>query len=147
MPIFNSGGGQVGSSQITDGAIVNADVNAAAAIALSKLEGMIGNPGDFLSIETSVGTTHSLTTVAGQKVLVFAKGNVATGGGSNRAVTLAYNGVTKDTVNVLANSSAKESFCLMYTEIPGAGTQNVTVSIVTDTVENVVIFVVKLKTS
>lgn len=96
------------------------------------------------SIETTTGVTHSLTTVAGQTVLVYAKGNVATGGGSNRTVTLAYNGVSKDTVEVLANSSAKEAFFVSYSEIPGAGTQNVTVTISADTIENVKIFVIKL---
>jgi hypothetical protein len=37
MPIFQSGGGQVGSSQITDDSIVNADINSAAQIAMSKI--------------------------------------------------------------------------------------------------------------
>lgn len=141
---LGSGGGVVGSAQITDGAIVNADINAAAAIALTKLSGLVGNPGSFISIETTTGTTHSLTTVANQRVFVFAKGNVATGGGSNRTVTLAYNSVSKDIAAVLANTSAKESFALGYSEIPGAGTQNITVTIDADTIENVKIFVVKL---
>lgn len=37
MPLAQSGGSNVGSSQIIDGAIVNADINAAAAIDLSKI--------------------------------------------------------------------------------------------------------------
>lgn len=96
------------------------------------------------SVETTTGVTHSLTTVAGQTVLVFAKGNVATGSGSNRVVTLAYNGVSKDTVNVVSNTSAKACFALGYSEIPGAGTHDITVTISADTIENVKIFVTKL---
>lgn len=37
MGIFQSGGSQVGSAQITDNSIVNADINSAAAIARTKL--------------------------------------------------------------------------------------------------------------
>lgn len=39
MPIFTGGGSQVGSAQINDDSIVNADINSAAAIARTKLAG------------------------------------------------------------------------------------------------------------
>lgn len=37
MPVFTGGGSNVGSAEINDGAIVNADINANAAIGMSKL--------------------------------------------------------------------------------------------------------------
>ena len=40
MPLFTSGGSQVNSASIIDGSIVNADINAAAAIAASKITGL-----------------------------------------------------------------------------------------------------------
>lgn len=106
----------------------------------------IGNPAPFLSIESTSGSTHSLTTVANQKVLVIAKGNLQ-GTGDAVAINLKYNGVTKDTVTVRPSSSShRDAFCLMYTEVPGAATQNITVEedSVSGTLENVVIIVIKL---
>jgi hypothetical protein len=99
--------------------------------------------GSFLTIETTTGTTHSLTTTAGEKVIVIAKGDVS--GVITANTFLKYNGVTKDTVNTNGggNSGARQSFCLQYTETPGAATQNITVT--TDTsISNVVIIVMKI---
>lgn len=104
----------------------------------------VGNPAPFLSIESTSGATHSLTTVANQKVLVFAKGDY-TGSSSDINVVLAYNGVNKDVVTIDPDvSGANTPFCLMYQEIPGAGTQNVTVSVSSGSLNNVVIMVIKL---
>lgn len=98
------------------------------------------------SVETTAGTTHALTTVASQQVLVTAKGVVVATNAVN-TVTLKYNGVTKDTVTVGgtgAGASLNSAFALMYTETPGAATQNVTVETSGGTLSNVVIVVQKL---
>lgn len=94
-----------------------------------------------ISVETTTGTTHSLTTTAGQVVCVWAKGNTdATG--DTVTLTLNYNSVVKDTVLCRTSSSGHEgSFSLMYTETPGAATQNITVAASTGSLENVVIMV------
>jgi hypothetical protein len=99
----------------------------------------------MVSFQTATGTTLSLTTIASEKVLVFAKGNIS-GSGSVQTINLQYNGVTKDSVSVSNpdDASGNGSFTLMYTETPGAATHNVTVS---GTVANVVIMVIHLKQS
>lgn len=81
-------------------------------------------------VETTAGTTHSLTTIAGQKVIVWAKGAILDGGydGGNYAINLKYGGTLKDvTYQQLGNTSNKYGFALMYTETPGAATANITV--------------------
>lgn len=96
------------------------------------------------TIETTTGTTHSLVTVADQKVMVWAKGWIDDGTGTERTVELKYNGVTKDTTVVQGSgSSTNPAFALMYTETPGAGTQNITVTTTGGTLMNVVIMVLK----
>lgn len=146
MPVFFGGAANVGSAEIVDGAIVNADINAAAAIALTKIASLIGNPGGLISIETTTGVTHSLTTVAGQKVLVFVKGDITDGTGLTRTLTTQYNAVTKDTVLSMGGGGATVNpFAMHYTEIPGAATQNITVAASAGTLSNVVIMVIKLQ--
>jgi hypothetical protein len=81
-------------------------------------------------IETTAGTTHSLTTIDGQRVIVWAKGAILDGGfnGGSYAINLKYNGVAKDvTYQQLGNTNNKYGFALMYTETPGAATANITV--------------------
>lgn len=96
-----------------------------------------------LTIETTTGVTHSLVTTAGQRVMVWAKG--AAGENGAKTVTLKYNGVTKDTVVLNGvSTSEKNPFALMYTETPGAATQNITVTTDAGTIANVVIMVLKL---
>ena len=94
-----------------------------------------------ISVETTTGVTHSLTTTAGQVVCVWAKGNqTSTSGVTN--IYLNYNAVQKDTVVSRVSSSGDDNpFCLMYTETPGAATQDITVTIDAGTIENVVIMV------
>jgi hypothetical protein len=91
------------------------------------------------NIEVTSGTTHSLVTVANQRVIVWAKGGTTAGLG---AITLNYNGVQKDTVTVGINdpTNQRSGFSLMYTETPGAGTHNITVG---GSVADVVIIVLK----
>lgn len=108
----------------------------------------IDSGGGFNASEVTTGATHSLTTIAGQKVIVFVKGNFSiTSAGSQQVdVVLKYNAVTKDTVTVYnENVTTTRAFALMYTETPGAATQNVTVTSSTGTLANVVIIVWKFK--
>ena len=98
---------------------------------------------DVPTIETTAGVTHALTTVAGQRVMVWAKGYDIRAQGQV-VVNLKYNSVTKDSVS-LGNSSGSTQhvpFSLMYTETPGAGTQNITVDGGTS-LNSVVIMVLK----
>lgn len=95
-------------------------------------------------VETTTGVTHSLTTTTGQRVVVWASGEVSVGVGATVTVNLKYNAVTKHTVS-LGSASADGSdraFSLMYTETPGAATANITVD--GGTLANVVIIVLKL---
>ena len=78
---------------------------------------------------TASGTTLSLTTQANDKVVVWAKGIGAGGAsGSTNTVNLNYNGVLKDTGVFEATSDRDQFFALEYTEIPGAGTHDITVT-------------------
>jgi len=79
-----------------------------------------------IKIETTAGATHSLTTTAGQRVVVWAKGDTGDSAGSG-TFNLQYDGVTKDTY-VFANTGGRSSFSLMYTESPSAGTRNITIT-------------------
>lgn len=146
---FSSGGNLVASANIVDGTIVDADVNAAAAIAATKIAGLIGNPGNIISIDIVAAATYSLTTVAGQRVIVWAKGvQVGTGGGANANVFLKYNGVTKDTAFLgVVNAVTLSAFTLCYSEIPGAATQNVTLTTDYTSISTPVIAVIKLQTT
>jgi hypothetical protein len=94
----------------------------------------------LVSFETTSGTTHSLTTVASEKVLVIAKGKCTPGGGTT--INLQYNSVTKDSVTLSMPSGGDTDFCLMYTETPGAATQNIAI---TGSSGNEKIIVIKLK--
>lgn len=98
------------------------------------------------TIETTAGATHSLTTTAGQTVVVWAKGSATNGSDSTSTVLLNYNGVQKDTVSVGYPSSGGNKpspFSLMYTETPGAATANITVT-TGGTASDVVIIVMKI---
>lgn len=143
MAFLQSGGGVVGSAQITDGAIVNADVNAAAAIVQSKIAGTANGNTDIIAAESSYATTHSLTTVAGQRVLVFATFR-PDGAAGLTTVELKYNGVTKHSASVGSNSDG-QMVMLMYTEVPGAATANITLTSSAGTLLAPCIMVLKLK--
>ena len=104
----------------------------------------VDNAASTVTIETTAGVTHSLTTIAGQRVIVWAKGNSNKSAAGGATVTLRYNGVVKDTVVVgltLSTSVLEAGFSLMYTETPGAGTQNITVITDGGTLTNVRIIV------
>lgn len=79
-------------------------------------------------IEITTGTTHSLTTVAGETVIVWACGVNNTSNWSNQTVSLKYNGVAKHTItHDETDNEGKTPFSLMYSEIPGAATANITI--------------------
>ena len=84
------------------------------------------NAGTAITIETTAGSTHSLTTTANQKVIVWAKGSIS-GDANTKTAILKYNTVQKDAVSMDDGDSFQSPFALMYTETPGAGTQNITV--------------------
>ncbi len=98
-------------------------------LANAAILGLTGAP----VIATAATTTLSLTTIASQRVIVWAKGYLNTSGTST-SVTLAYNGVTKDTVTmgIATVTNWRIPFALMYTETPGAGTHDIVVSGGTD---------------
>jgi ethanolamine utilization microcompartment shell protein EutL len=101
----------------------------------------------LFTIETTAGVTHSLTTTAGQRVIVWVKGQLEPTGTTDNTITLAYNGVTKDTAIInLQSQAAGDTYCfaMMYTETPGAATQNITVTTSAGSLESVVIMVLKL---
>lgn len=94
-----------------------------------------------VSIEVTSGSTHSLTTTAGQVVVVWAKGDSPGDSGFEATITLKYNGVTKDTVLCRDANNTGVPFCLIYTETPGAATANITVETDRTALENVKIVV------
>lgn len=99
-----------------------------------------------LTFETTTGVTHSLTTVAGQKVIVWVKGVSQFQSSSANALYLKYNNVTKDTVAFTGAGSSNSlwnPFALQYTETPGAATANITVTADNGSLANVVIIVLK----
>lgn len=149
MGIFTSGGSQVTSDNIIDGSIVNADVAAGAAIAQTKLAGSSNGNTDIIAFERTAAATHSLTTVAGQRVLVIATGNLGISSSTTLdTVRLKYNGVDQATVEVGESGGAvnnRDSFCLTYIAQPGAATANITITADTYTPTNCAITVIKIK--
>jgi len=82
------------------------------------------------SFESTVGTTHSLTTTAGQSVLVTARVMMTftTGSALSGDVNLKYNGVVKDSIPVdRADSTTRGCLVLQYEETPGAATADITI--------------------
>lgn len=100
----------------------------------------------LLTVETTTGTTHSLTTTAGQVVMVFVSGNIYNGSGViNLTVDLKYNGVTKHSFyKPNLSSPASDGFALQYTETPGAGTHDITVVTDGGTLTAIKIMVLKI---
>lgn len=146
MPLFTSGGSSVTSANIIDGQIIDADISSSAAIALTKLGIGGGTNSDVFSVEQTTGATHSLTTVANQRVFVLAKG--ACSGVVTVTLTLQYNAVTKDTVTRgIAGGDLIYPFALMYSEVPGAATQNVTINNSAGVLSDPKIMVLKLKSA
>jgi hypothetical protein len=100
-----------------------------------------------VSVESTASTTHSLTTIAGQTVMVLASGMAYfNGSGTQIDLALKYNGVTKHsyTIDTDGTGAEKYAFSMMYTEIPGAATANITVTASAGAISSVVIMVLKL---
>lgn len=144
MAFLQSGGSIVGSAQITDGAIVNADVNAAAAIAQSKIAGAAGSSSDIVRVLTSSNAALSVTTLAGEKVVAWAFGNTAGAVGA-ALVSINYNSVAKCTAECETGLNQAKSFCVGYTETPGAATNNITVTTSAGSLANYSIIAIILK--
>lgn len=109
-----------------------------------KLLSMIGS---YITIETTAGTTHSLTTTAGQKVIVWVSGQTYFNGDIGTKLSLKYNGVTKHEQDMRVAGTSDNfqlSFALEYTETPGAGTHDITVITSTGSITNVKIIVIKI---
>jgi hypothetical protein len=104
-----------------------------------------------ISVETTTGTTYSITTTGSQRVVVLAKGSVqqTLNGNSTTSVLLNYDGVQKDTVSTSGDTDGAtgfDAFSLMYTEIPTAGTRNITLSITNGgSIVDAVIIVLKIR--
>lgn len=149
MAFLTTGGSLVTSDSIVDGSVLNADVNAAAAIAQSKIAGTPNDNTGIVAVERTVGATHALTTVANQRVVVIATGNLGISSSTLLdTVNLKYNGVTKDSIEVGesgGNGNNRDAFCLTYTEVPGAATANITVDADFYSPTNVKILVMKFK--
>jgi len=98
------------------------------------------------STTTTTVTPTSLTTIANQRVLVIVKGSLTIAATATTAtVTLAYNSVTKDSVSIRQQGGTSEitPFTLIYTETPGAATQNITVTPSAGSIADLVIMVEK----
>lgn len=99
-----------------------------------------------MTVEITDGTTHSLTTTANERVIVFAIGNTTQASAQGSTVELKYNGVTKNSVkvgNTSVSNSLSLAFTTMYSETPGAGTADITVT-ANNSIENVRIMVIKI---
>ncbi len=107
------------------------------------LDKMIDSIRSNIKVTTASTSTLSITTDGSQKVIVFAKGLVISTG--DFIVTLAYNGVSKD-VNSTSNNNTSFaiSFSLMYTEVPAAGTHNITVTTNNGSLSSVVIIAIAI---
>lgn len=93
-----------------------------------------------LSVITANASTLSMTTGASSKVIVWAKGSCNPASGT-QTMALNYNAVQKDSVQ-MAPGGVVTPFALMYTETPGAGTQNITVTATSGTLATVMIIAV-----
>lgn len=143
MAFLTQGGSQIGSSNITDGAIVNADINANANIDQSKIGDSLNDNTGLVSVQVSTTGSISVTTVANQRLVVFAAGEPA-GAAGMQTVSLRYNGVTKDSRGE-STGATHNSFKLQYTEVPGAGTQTIDLAISGGSIANSTIIVMKFR--
>lgn len=137
MQIFGGGSSSVASANIQDDSILNADINSAAAIAQSKIAGSTNGNTDLIAVEVATSSPMSVTTVAGQRLVVMACGYA---NGAPGAITLAYNGVAKCVTQSNDYGNGDQPFALMYSEVPGAGTQNITCG---GTVQKIIVIKIK----
>jgi hypothetical protein len=82
-------------------------------------------------IETTAGNTHVLTTLAGERVIVWSAGNMSDANIGDHTLELKYDGTVKHTILVTqrANSvTTKHPYTFLHTFTPGAATANLTVT-------------------
>ena len=94
-----------------------------------------------MTFQSTAGTTLSVTTVAGQQIMVFARGRNS-GSAGNGTASLKYNGVTKDSV-AITSQATPTPYTLFYTEVPGAGTHDITLETDVGSINNPMIMVIK----
>lgn len=147
MPTITGGGASaITGAEIVDGSISNADVSPTAVIALTKIAGLIGKPGDFISVDTDTTGTKSVTTLANQRLIVFACATIQ-GGTGTMTSTLSYNGVQKATQGVrTGNSGFPSGVFLNYSEVPGAGTHDIVLA-GDQSLANIYMIIIKLQES
>lgn len=106
--------------------------------------GSPGTPGTVVSVSQTSGATASVTTTSGQQIYVLAVGDW-TPGLIAQSINLNYDGVSKDSKNVLIGLlSGKLTFSMVFVMTPGAQTKNVTVTTSGGTLADVQIIVMKL---
>jgi len=90
------------------------------------------------TVGTSSTATLSVTTSGTETIMVWAKASHEGGGSaSNAIISLKYNAVTKDTVVSDDGAAASGSVALQYTEVPAAGTQDITLTTSSGTLANI----------
>lgn len=103
-----------------------------------------------VEVITNASDTYSLTTIANEQVIVFAKGYNVGDNNTAHTVSLKYNGVTKDSVSCrYTDALDTDAFSLMYTETPGAATHDITVDTTRTangaSVASVVMIIIKIR--
>jgi hypothetical protein len=100
--------------------------------------------GTAIIAELSAGTSHLLSTLAGQMVVVTAKGSFGNAT-TVQTVSLAYGGTTVDATQVRnSNSNDRNGFALIWVGTPGAATASLTVETTGGTLYDVAITVIKI---
>jgi hypothetical protein len=87
-----------------------------------------------ISVSSANGVALPLTTSAGDKVVVWAKGLI-TGTTNVSSVALMYNGVIKDVISLSQSADFNTNpltFSLMYSEVPGAQSASIMTSVVSN---------------
>jgi len=90
------------------------------------------------TLGTSSTATLSVTTSGTQTIMVWAKASHEGGGtAGNATISLKYNAVTKDTVVSDDGTAASGSVAVQYTEVPAAGTQDITLTTSSGSLANI----------
>lgn len=97
------------------------------------------------SVQVASAATLSVTTTAGQRIICWAKGDLASSGSVAVTVTIKYNTTVKDTITIDQSDNGGVGWTVpftgMYSEVPGAGTQNITINTSGGSINNPVIMV------
>lgn len=93
---------------------------------LGYLSGITGSV-KTVSASQSTNATTSLTTTAGQVVLVLARVDITHNNSNAYTITLQLGGVTKDSSVIKYSNTNQSNVFLHFVETPGATTQNLTI--------------------